>query len=48
MFVSTLARKVFKDGKKPDEENGFLNSPADLFRGAQFHFHAQSEHTIDG
>jgi hypothetical protein len=34
LFVSTLARKVFKEGKSADLPDGFLNEKADLFKGA--------------
>jgi carbonic anhydrase len=47
-YVSKIARKVYKEGKSPFSKDEPYQGLGDVFNGAQFHFHSESEHTIDG
>ena len=50
VFTSKISRSVYKlFGADDEPDQKFMDTGlGDIYKGVQFHFHAESEHTIDG
>mmetsp|Transcript_26266 Transcript_26266/g.40101 ORF Transcript_26266/g.40101 Transcript_26266/m.40101 type:complete len:131 (-) Transcript_26266:603-995(-) len=47
-FTSKIARDHYKHGFDEEVTESTEQEMGDIFRGVQFHFHAGSEHTVNG